>query len=102
MRASLLACAPLLASAAFALPEILIAKKHKHGAKPVLRKRQGTVETNVFDIITYSTGGAYYANSKMRSITDMPVESDSPPSLRRNTSATPDRHPRHRLQRSLL
>lgn len=52
----------LLATAVFALPEIPIAKKHKgHGAHRV-RKRQ-TVGTNVFDIATYSIGGAYYANS---------------------------------------
>ena len=65
MRSTLVACELLLVSAACAaLPEIAIAKRHKHGAKPVLKKRQGgSLETTVYDILTYSTGGAYYANS---------------------------------------
>jgi hypothetical protein len=64
MRSTSIACEFLLASTAYALPEISIAKRHKHGAKPVLKKRQGTLETTVYDILTYSTGGAYYANSR--------------------------------------
>ena len=70
MRSTFIACELLLASAALALPEIPIAKRNKHGARPVkekrsgLKKRQdGTLTMTVFDILTYSTGGAYYANS---------------------------------------
>jgi hypothetical protein len=51
----------LLATAALALPEIPIAKRHKTNGAHRVRKRQ-TVGTNVYDIITYSIGGAYYAN----------------------------------------
>jgi hypothetical protein len=57
-----IAAGVLFATSVFALPEIPITKQTKgHGAHRV-RKRQ-TVGTNVFDIITYSIGGAYYANS---------------------------------------
>ncbi|KAK5173312.1 uncharacterized protein LTR77_001993 [Saxophila tyrrhenica] len=54
----------LVATTVTALPELSIAKRHKHGARPVLQKRQDDeiVGTTVYDIITYSTGGAYYAN----------------------------------------
>ncbi|KAK0862455.1 hypothetical protein LTS02_007214 [Friedmanniomyces endolithicus] len=58
----------LLATTAHALPELFIAKRDAAlQASPLARglvKRQsgGTVETNVFDILTYSDGGAYYAN----------------------------------------
>ncbi|TKA71716.1 hypothetical protein B0A55_10833 [Friedmanniomyces simplex] len=58
----------LLATAAHALPELLITKRDADlRTSPVARgllKRQGggTVETNVYDILTYSSGGAYYAN----------------------------------------
>ena len=59
---TIIAAEVLLATAAFALPEVHIAKKFKaHGAHRV-RKRQ-TVGTNVFDAQTWSIGGAYYANS---------------------------------------
>ncbi len=64
MRSTLVACELLLASAAVALPEISIAKRRKHGALPVMKKRQNAVGTTVYDIVTYSTGGAYYANSE--------------------------------------
>lgn len=63
MMKTYLAAEILLATATYALPELSIAKRHKHGARPVHVKRQGTVGTTVYDIITYSTGGAYYANS---------------------------------------
>jgi hypothetical protein len=50
------------------LPEISIAKHRTAGVTPVrLRKRQdggGTVETNTYDVLTWSTGGAYYANGE--------------------------------------
>ena len=63
---SLVAEALLLSSASAALPELSIAKKFNRDLAPALRKRQaqddGTVTTNVFDVITWSTGGAYYAN----------------------------------------
>ncbi|KAK0354838.1 hypothetical protein LTR59_001549 [Friedmanniomyces endolithicus] len=58
----------LLATTAHALPELFIAQRDAAlQASPLARglvKRQsgGTVETNVFDILTYSDGGAYYAN----------------------------------------
>ena len=57
-----LAAEVLLATSVFALPEIPIAKQHKGRGAHRIRKRQ-TVGTNVFDIITYRIGGAYYANS---------------------------------------
>lgn len=60
----------MLASWADALPEISIAKRDRHSngrsrdvARGLLKRDAGTLETNVFDILTYSTGGAYYANS---------------------------------------
>ena len=61
MKACIAAEVLLLATAALALPEIPIAKKHKTNGAHRVRKRQ-TVGTNVYDIITYSIGGAYYAN----------------------------------------
>ena len=70
MISSTLAAELLLAASAYGLPELAIEKRHKNGQEaPIhqprgLVKRQSTVETNVYDIITYSTGGAYYANSK--------------------------------------
>ena len=51
----------LLATATYALPEISIGKKHR--ALRPLTKRQ-TVGTSVYNIETYSFGGAYYANSE--------------------------------------
>ena len=70
MRRSYLAAELLLVTGAYALPEISIAKRdrHTHGQTRdvanglVKRQDAGTVETNVFDILTYSAGGAYYAN----------------------------------------
>jgi hypothetical protein len=60
----------LLASWAYALPEISISKRDRHSqgrstdvARGLLKRDDGTLETNVFDILTYSAGGAYYANS---------------------------------------
>jgi hypothetical protein len=61
MKACIAAEVLLLATAALALPEIPIAKRHKTNGAHRVRKRQ-TVGTNVYDIITYSIGGAYYAN----------------------------------------
>lgn len=58
----------LLAASVHALPELSITKRDAKGAASHvargLVKRQGTVETNIFDILTYSTGGAYYANGE--------------------------------------
>ncbi|KAK4539508.1 hypothetical protein LTR36_010853 [Oleoguttula mirabilis] len=64
--AASLAAPLLLAASAHALPELSISKRDaKLATSNVARglvKRGGTVGTNVFDILTYSTGGAYYAN----------------------------------------
>jgi hypothetical protein len=61
----------LLSSAAVhALPEIAITKRRHADVNPArLNKRQnsdsgGTVETNTYDVLTWSTGGAYYANGE--------------------------------------
>jgi hypothetical protein len=60
----------LLSSAVSALPEITIAKHRHADFNPArLRRRQngdsgGTVETNTYDVLTWSTGGAYYANGE--------------------------------------
>lgn len=62
MKATYIAAELLLATAALALPEIHIGKKHGHRHARPLRKRQ-TVGTSVYNIQTYSIGGAYYANS---------------------------------------
>jgi len=55
-------------AAVHALPEIAIAKHRHAGSNPVrLKRRQddgGTVETNTYDVLTWSTGGAYYANGE--------------------------------------
>ena len=51
-----------------ALPEVSIAKHRDAGVNPArLKRRQdggGTVETNTYDVLTWSTGGAYYANGE--------------------------------------
>lgn len=54
-----------------ALPEIAITKrdgelKASERAHGVVKRADGdgTVETNVFDVATWSTGGAYYANGE--------------------------------------
>ncbi|KAK3117728.1 hypothetical protein LTR53_000657 [Teratosphaeriaceae sp. CCFEE 6253] len=59
----------LLAGTAHALPELLISKRDahlqtSHVARGMVKRASGdgNVETSVFDILTYSTGGAYYAN----------------------------------------
>jgi hypothetical protein len=60
----------LLSGAVSALPEITIAKHRHADFNPArLRRRQngdsgGTVETNTYDVLTWSTGGAYYANGE--------------------------------------
>lgn len=69
---------PLLLASAYALPEIHIDKRDKHNngatnyfARAIpgrLRKRQDTVETNIFNVLSWSSGGAYYANSKSRGL----------------------------------
>ncbi|KAK4553333.1 hypothetical protein LTR86_009633 [Recurvomyces mirabilis] len=57
----------LATSANAALPHLSIAKRDSNlqtsnVARGLLRRDGGTVGTNVFDILAYSTGGAYYAN----------------------------------------
>lgn len=47
-----------------ALPEISIAKHRHRDAGGLRRRQEGTDETNVYDVITWSTGGAYYANGE--------------------------------------
>lgn len=60
----------LLLGAASALPELSIQKKSHAAlgdALPArLRKRAGTDTTNIFSILTWSLGGAYYANGESR------------------------------------
>jgi hypothetical protein len=67
------ALTPLLAaSAAAALPEIFVSKRDRHTngatsnfARSVgIDRRAGTVGTNVYDVLSWSTGGAYYANGE--------------------------------------
>jgi hypothetical protein len=58
----------LFSAAVTALPELAITK---HRAADVtaarLRRRDGgTVQTNVYDVLTWSTGGAYYANGECK------------------------------------
>lgn len=66
---------PLLLASAYAhsLPELSITKRDRHtnGATNLLRravgthqieKRQGTLTTNIFNVMSWSLGGAYYAN----------------------------------------
>jgi len=78
MRSSAFTVGVLLASFAYALPEISLNKKSNHDAnddlakllrRALLDRRQDEdgVTTNVYDIITYSAGGAYYANSEWTS-----------------------------------
>ncbi|CAK4034066.1 acid protease [Lecanosticta acicola] len=75
MRSWILGSSLLLASTTHALPEISISKRDKgtngasdHSASSVnaITKRQnsngGTVGTDVFDVLSWSFGGAYYAN----------------------------------------
>lgn len=72
----------LLATYAAALPEIPV-DKHRNRDRaldddtPMLMRRDALgrrqdddgVTTNVYDIITYSAGGAYYANSEWKMYT---------------------------------
>jgi len=62
------AAAFLLFSTSYALPEIFITKRD---AKPfvkstvisdLIKREGGTVGTNVFEVLTWNLGGAYYAN----------------------------------------
>jgi len=72
-----LALTPLLVvSAAAALPEILVSKRDRHtnGATSnfarsigIERRGGGTLTTNVYDVLSWSSGGAYYANVTMGS-----------------------------------
>ncbi|KAK5111545.1 hypothetical protein LTR62_004841 [Meristemomyces frigidus] len=55
----------LLSTTQAALPLLSIAKRDsnlQYTPNAILRRDGGTVETNIFDILSYSTGGAYYAN----------------------------------------
>ena len=63
-------------AAVLALPEVAITK-HRHADfnPALLSKRQnddsgGTVETNTYDVLTWSTGGAYYANGEFMQCLD--------------------------------
>jgi hypothetical protein len=68
MRTSVAYSLLLSGAAVHALPEVAIAKHRNSGITPArLKRRQddgGTVETNTYDVLTWSTGGAYYANGK--------------------------------------
>ena len=65
-----LAAELLLATAAFALPEISVQKRDKHNngqTANVARgfmKRADTLETTLFSGVGYISGGAYFANSE--------------------------------------
>jgi hypothetical protein len=63
----------LVVSAAAALPEILVSKRDRHtnGATSnfarsagVEKRAGGTLTTNVYDVLSWSIGGAYYANGE--------------------------------------
>ncbi|CAK1359888.1 Candidapepsin-7 [Cercospora beticola] len=70
-----LAALPLLLTSTSALPELSISKRDRHTggqtdlsargvpARSRLTPRQdGFIETNIFDVLAWSSGGAYYAN----------------------------------------
>lgn len=65
---SIVVAGVLLASGAWALPELALQKsdRHSHGkSRQVSRgvvKRQDTVGENIAEILTYSPGGAYFVN----------------------------------------
>lgn len=65
-----LAAELLLATTAFALPEISFQKRDKHtngktaNVARGLVKRDDTLETTIFSGVGYVSGGAYYANSE--------------------------------------
>lgn len=68
---TLLTAAVTVATTVSALPEVAITKrdeelKASERARWVEKRADGdgTLETNVFDVATWSTGGAYYANGK--------------------------------------
>lgn len=61
----------LVCGVTYGLPEIAIVKHRHADVNPArLKRRQntdengGTVETNTYDVLTWSTGGAYYANGE--------------------------------------
>ena len=58
------------------MPELSVVKRDANlAASHVARglvKRAGTVTTNVFDVLTWSSGGAYYANGGYRSVAARP------------------------------
>jgi len=64
------------AAAVHALPEVAITKHRHADFNPArLSKRQngdsgGTVSTNTYDVLTWSTGGAYYANGEFAQCLD--------------------------------
>nr|POE63743.1 putative aspartic-type endopeptidase opsb [Quercus suber] len=65
MRSAFLA--PLLVAGVSSLPELHISKRDAQGqashiARGLVKRASGYVTTNIFDIASYSTGGAYYAN----------------------------------------
>lgn len=71
MRSSLPVELLLLATSVRALPEIGLKKRDRHnGGKTAdvadgmvkVKRQDDTLDTNIFNIITYTTGGAYYAN----------------------------------------
>jgi len=56
-----------LAACTHALPELAVSKRDAHLrhsalARGLVRRDGGTLETNVYDVLTWSSGGAYYAN----------------------------------------
>jgi hypothetical protein len=60
-----LTTALLFGAATAALPELAISKHKSVGLNPArLRRRAGTVGTDVYDVLTWSSGGAYYANGE--------------------------------------
>lgn len=118
MRSWFLGSSLLLASATNALPEISIDKRDKdtNGASKLfaksvvgnhITKRQdssgGTVGTNVFDVLSWSFGGAYYANRELHwheytvELLQLTLRSYG-----WHTTATSDRHPRYRFFRPLF
>jgi hypothetical protein len=81
---SLTAITPLLLASTHAhahvpaLPQLSISKRDRHtgGATnhfarsiplDLLQKRQDTVGSNIFNVLSWSTGGAYYANRNLLS-----------------------------------
>ena len=79
MHSIIAAAAFLLFSATYALPEILITKRDaKRFVKSpdisdLIKREGGTVGTNVFEVLTWNFGGAYYANGTHTSALDAPA-----------------------------